>query len=107
MTEPKPREALAREFLDPSSEYGPIDGWWWEAGRLDRERLTWQLEELKAKGVAGTWFYPRYIHGEPLGCDPPYFSDEWWEFVRFVTEEHKRLGMTSWFSNWELLSFTK
>ena len=99
------RGGLARAFQDPPVEYGPIDGYWWEGGRLDKDRLRWQLEELKDKGIAGTWFYARFLGGEPLGSDPAYFSDEWWEFTRFVAEEHRRLGMLNWTSNWTLLGF--
>ena len=48
------REAVQREFRNPSSEYGPIDCWWWEAGHLDRERMRGQLEEMKEKGIRST-----------------------------------------------------
>jgi alpha-L-rhamnosidase/Glycosyl hydrolases family 2, sugar binding domain len=99
------RAALARQFRDPPPEYGPIDGWWWEAGRLDRDKLRWQLEELRDKGISGTWFYARFLYGEPLGSQPPYFSDEWWEFTRFAAQEHQRLGLIDWFSNWTALQF--
>lgn len=99
------RDTLAETFQDPPARYGPIDGYWWEGGQLDQDRLRWQLEELKDKGIAGTWFYARFLGGEPLGSDPGYFSDEWWDFTRFVAEEHRRLGMLNWTSNWTLLGF--
>ncbi|HEY7045459.1 MAG TPA: hypothetical protein VH419_17445, partial [Nocardioidaceae bacterium] len=92
-------------FADPPPEYRPIDGWWWEAGQLDREKLRWQLEEFRDKGIAGTWFYARYLYDEPLGSQPGYMSPGWWEYTRFVAEEHKRLGMIDWFSNWTALQF--
>ena len=99
------REMLARGFANPPTEYGPIDGWWWEAGELDREKLRWQIEEFKDKGIVGTWFYARYLYGEPLGSQPGYMSPGWWEFTSFAAEEHKRLGMIDWFSNWTALQF--
>lgn len=99
------RDVLAQRFQDPPLEYGPIDGYWWEGGRLDKDRLRWQLEELKDKGISGTWFYARFLADEPLGSDPGYFSDEWWEITRFVAEEHRRLDMLNWTSNWTLLGF--
>ena len=37
------RQSLLGQFADPSSEYGPIDCWWWEAARVSRDKLTWQL----------------------------------------------------------------
>jgi alpha-L-rhamnosidase/Glycosyl hydrolases family 2, sugar binding domain len=99
------RDWLRREFSEPASEYGPIDGWWWEAGRLDRERMSWQLREFKDKGIAGTWFYARYLYDEPLASEPRYFSDDWWEFTRFAAEEQRRLGLRNFFSNWTALEF--
>jgi alpha-L-rhamnosidase/Glycosyl hydrolases family 2, sugar binding domain len=99
------KEALARIFKDPPREYAPIDNWWWEAGHLDNKKITWQLQEFKDKGSAGTWFYPRWVYGESLSSDPPYWSQQWWDFTRFAAEEHKRLGLTSWCSNWTQMAF--
>src|SRR4051794_14641758 len=42
------------KFANPPNEYRPVDCWWWENGTLTKERLTWQLEEMHAKGVGGT-----------------------------------------------------
>ena len=96
---------LSAQFRDPPWEYGPIDCWWWEAGRLDRERMRWQLEEMKAKGIAGTWLYPRFVYGQPLGPTPQYWTDEWWDITRFSAEEHQRLGMQMWFNDWTAHQF--
>jgi hypothetical protein len=94
------KEILLREFRKPPLEYGPIDCWWWEAEHLTKERMTWQLEEMKAKGVAGTWFYPRFVYEEPLRSDPAYWTEEWWNLTKFAVEELQRLGMYSWFNDW-------
>ena len=75
--------------------------WFWETGELDKERITWQLEELKKKGVGGTWYYPRYLDGERYGTWPAYFSEAWWAFFRHSVAEHERLGLEAWFSGWE------
>ena len=99
------REWLRDEFAEPPSEYAPIDGWWWEAGRLDRERMSWQLREFKDKGLGGTWFYARYLYDEPLASEPRYFSADWWAFTRFAAEEQRRLGLRTFFSNWTALEF--
>ena len=102
---PFSKEELARLFRRPPREYGPIDCWWWEAGPLDRERMRWQLEEMNEKGIAGTWYYPRFTSGEPLASDPPYWTEEWWDFVRFSMEEHRRLGMAAWLNDWTAHQF--
>ncbi|MBC8229966.1 hypothetical protein H8E77_10515, partial [bacterium] len=86
-------------------EYGPIDCWWWEAGHLDKERMRWQLEDMKEKGVAGTWYYPRFVYGQPLSSDPHYWTEEWWDFTKFSIEEHRRLGMQVWFNDWTAHQF--
>ena len=94
------RDVLLRQFSNPPSEFGPIDCWWWEGGRLDKEQMRWQLEDMRAKGVSGTWYYPRFVHDQPLSCDPKYWTEKWWEFTRFAIEEHRRLGLIYWFSDW-------
>ena len=92
---------LLQLFREPSLDYSDFVTWFWETGELDKERLTWQLEELKKKGVGGTWYYPRYLDGERYGTEPAYFTEEWWEFFRHSVAEHSRLGLQAWFSCWE------
>jgi hypothetical protein len=101
-SEPKTlsREVLLEGFRSPSEDYGEIDCWWWEAGHVTEEKLRWELEELKDKGIAGPFLYPRFLNNEPLRPDPPYWSEEWWERVRFTLESGQQLGLRSWFSDW-------
>jgi len=99
-------EALLRVFQAPPPEYGSIDCWWWEAGAvLSREELRRQLEELKAAGISGTWYYPRYLQGEPLQSEPAYWTEEWWELFAFSLREHRRLGLAAWVSDWTAFEF--
>jgi len=90
---------MMKSFRDPGPEFGPIDCWWWDAARLSEEKLKWQLEQMSQQGVAGTWWYPRFLEG-PLRSDPPYWSDRWWDMTAFSMQQHQRLGMVSWFSDW-------
>jgi hypothetical protein len=99
------REALLRAFRTPPPEYGPVDCWWWEGAALSREKMRRQLEEMKAAGVHGTWYYPRYLEGEPLQSDPAYWTEEWWELFEFSLREHRRLGMVAWVSDWTAFEF--
>ena len=41
---------LKRQFQNPSDSFGPVDTWWWEAAPVTREKITEQLEQLKAQG---------------------------------------------------------
>lgn len=67
---------------------------------MSKEQMTWQLEQIKDKGVAGSWYYPRYVRGEAYGPHPEYWSDGWWELFEHYVAEHKRLGLTVWFADW-------
>jgi len=98
-TKTLPYAALLEEFGNPPAQYGQIDLWWWEAGHLSKEKMRWELEQLKDKGIAGTWLYPRFVYDEPLRPDPKYWSEGWWDFVRFAMQESQHLGLTSWFSD--------
>ena len=99
MHEPTDTE-LAQLFAEPPLEYSDFLTYFWECGKLSKEQLTWQLEKLKEQGVGGTWYYPRYVRGEPYGVSPPYWSDGWWEIFEHYVAEHERLGMTVWFAEW-------
>ena len=98
-TDPSRADLLAL-FENPPAEYGDFATWFWETGTLTKERITWQLERMKAAGVSGTWYYPRYVGTEPLATDPPYWSDEWREIFNHSVAEHRRLGMKAGFSDW-------
>ncbi len=84
---------LKKEFMSPDYSYwGEVPLWWWEADSLDKERITWQLEELSAKGVKAVC----PIQRSPARCYPESFSKEWWETMAYVNKECQRLGMRLW-----------
>src|SRR5688500_7053948 len=76
------KEALAQLFRNPPQEFAPIDNWWWEGGKVDREKLVLQLKDLKDKGIGGTWFYVRWVYGESLSSIPHYWTEQWWDLTR-------------------------
>ena len=67
---------------------------------MTKERLRWQLEEMHAKGVGGTWLYPTVRRSQPRSSEPGFWTDGWWEFVRFALDEHQRLGMVQYANDW-------
>ncbi len=84
---------LQSEFMDPDYSYwGEVPLWWWEADSLDKERVTWQLEKLSAKGVKAVC----PIQRSPARSYPESFSKEWWETIAYVHTECERLGMRLW-----------
>lgn len=84
---------LRASFVKPDhARWGEVPLWWWEGDRMTKERVTWQLETLAAKGVKAVC----PIQRSPGRCDPPSFSDSWWEMFEYAYAECKRLGMTLW-----------
>lgn len=94
------REELRRQFADPPPEFGLYPCWWWEGQRVTKEKITWQLEEMKKAGTFGTFFYLRYGGEEPFAVTPAYGTNEFLDLFRFSLEEHRRLGMEAYFSEW-------
>ncbi len=84
---------LHANFVSPDYSYwGEVPLWWWEADSLNKERITYQLEELSSKGVKAVC----PIQRSPARCYPESFSKEWWEIMAFVNKECQRLGMRLW-----------
>ena len=84
---------LKKSFASPDYSYwGEVPLWWWEADSLDKERVTWQLEALSAKGVKAVC----PIQRSPARSYPESFSKEWWEMLSYVHKECERLGMRLW-----------
>ena len=89
----------------PDRSFGEVPFYWWTGDRLDKARLTAQLEALAAKGVAGVQV--NYAHrdrggeenlsyggaGRTIDGDPMPFSEEWWDVFSFAARECERLGM--------------
>lgn len=91
--EPPTYEELRRAFATPDhARWGEVPLWWWEGDRMAKERVTWQLETLAAKGVKSVC----PIQRSPGRCDPQSFSPQWWEMFQYVHKECRRLGMTLW-----------
>jgi hypothetical protein len=84
---------LTDAFITPDhATWGEVPLWWWEADSLSKERITWQLEKLAAKGVKAVC----PIQRSPARSFPESFSKEWWEMVSYVNKECERLGMRLW-----------
>ncbi len=96
LTIPKPisHAALLERFKSPPGEYAPISFYFWNGEALTRERLSWQLEQVRAQGIMGT--IVSYIHQPDDRLDPgdpPVFSEDWWALFTWFIAESKRLGM--------------
>lgn len=80
-------------FVAPPAGYGEVAFYWWVGEPLTKERLAWQLEQLKDHHLTGLQI--NYAHSDEGGdawgltytSDPPLFSEAWWElFVWFAAK---------------------
>jgi len=91
----------AQEYRTPSSSFvTPPDSarprvyWWWLYNRVDKEGITRDLEEFRAKGISGvnlicTGGYAG--QGAILGVE--FLGDQWRDLFRHALREAKRLNI--------------
>ncbi len=85
-------------FQTPPPGYGIVPFYWWLGDPLTRERLTWQLDQMKDMGVSG--YQINYAHSDKGGrtygltypSDPPLFSDQWWALTGWFMAEAQKQG---------------
>ena len=95
-------------FRKPPQGYGEVAFYWWLGDPLTRERLSWQMDQLQGKGVAG--LQVNYAHSDSGGRsygltftnDPPLFSERWWELYGWFLEAAKKRGMAVSLSDYTL-----
>lgn len=80
---------LKRTFLAPPDEFTPTP-FWFLNDELDRDELKRQLLDFYEKGIRSFVIHPR--KGLPLTT--PYLSDVFLDYVEYLVEEAKALGMT-------------
>ncbi len=85
---------LREGFSNPPWGYGEVPFWWWTGDPLDRDRLLWQLEQLRAAGCPGVQI--NYAHDPGMTTypvEPPIFSEAWWDTFRWLAGECKKRNM--------------
>jgi hypothetical protein len=101
-------------FQKPPRGYGQVPFYWWVGDKLQKDRLIWQLDKLKEKGICGLQVnYPHFASMPETGhegwptCpgDPAVFSEEWWElWCWYVAEVKKRdmaVGLSDYTIHWD------
>ena len=85
---------LSQSFTSPPDQAKPSVYWWWLFNRIDKESITRDLEEFKAKGISGVNLM---CNGGYAGVEPlpgvKFQSPEWWELFRHMIKETKRLDL--------------
>lgn len=63
--------------------------WSWN-GRLEKECLIAEMKDMKRVGIGGFFIHAR------AGLEVPYFSDEWFELIRFCAEYACSIGLEAY-----------
>lgn len=87
-------EALRDSFISPPDSARPRVYWWWLYNRVDREAITRDLEEFRAKGISGVNLICTggYAGKAPLpGVE--FLGKEWRELFRHAVSEARRLNI--------------
>ena len=77
---------LLNEFKNPDNRLGPAPFWFLNE-KLDEEELSWQIKEMKEKGLSGYVMHARY------GLEVKYLSEEWFKKIEHIIKESQKLGM--------------
>lgn len=87
---------LAHEFATPPDAARPWVYWFRMDGQIDRDDITRDLEEMRAKGIGG------FLQWDNLGIGANvqqpvigvrWLSPQWWELFRHTVGEAQRLGL--------------
>ncbi|MEI6050587.1 MAG: glycosyl hydrolase [Bacteroidota bacterium] len=95
-------------FINPPKGYGEVPFYWWQGDTLTRERLLWQLDQLKNKGISSLQI--NYSHLDSGGLTyglsnpskPALFTDSWWKLFKWFAAEAQNRNMTVSLSNYTL-----
>jgi hypothetical protein len=87
---------LASSFDNPPDSVRPSCFWWWFNSLVDREGITRDLEEFRAKGMGAVTIV---CTGNDYGVaemprGPVFLSPEWMDLYRYALKEAGRLGLT-------------
>jgi len=88
---------LAQGFVSPPDQAKPRVYWCWLNGLVNKEGITRDLEEFKAKGVGGVLLFDTGGTGAPFSPPippgPTFLSAEWRELYKHALREADRLGI--------------
>lgn len=76
-----------------TQEAKPYTRWWWLGSAVDKEGLTYNLEEMARVGIGGVEITPIYGVKNNDKNEIPYLSPKWMQMLSHVESEGARLGI--------------
>jgi len=103
-----PKMDVLPGFINPPKGYGEVSFYWWLGDTLTHDRILWQLDQLKDKGITGLQI--NYCHTDKGGAtygltypsQPALFSDKWWELFQWFLKEARKRDMSVSLSDYTL-----
>jgi hypothetical protein len=95
-------------FLNPPKGWGEVPFYWWQGDSLTHERLLWQMDQLKNKGISSLQI--NYSHRDSGGLTyglsnpskPALYTDDWWNLFKWFAAEAQNRNMTVSLSDYTL-----
>jgi len=96
------RKELSKQAVDPAAFLNPPISarpgafWAWLEGRVNLDRITYELEEMKAKGMGGAdiWDVHAYINpNQTIPAGPTFLGEASLKAIAHALREAKRLGL--------------
>lgn len=92
-TTPSQEQSPETEWYTPTRENKPFVRWWWLGSAVDKEGLTYNLEEFARAGIGGYEVTPIYgVKGNEEN-DIDYLSPKWMNMYEYLVSESKRLDL--------------
>ena len=80
---------IISQFREPDRKYSVL-AFWFLSGKLEEEKLRWQIDEMVDKGVYGGFMHPRAY------LETPYLEQEWWDAIDACVDEARKTGFSAW-----------
>ena len=85
-------------FQNPPPGFGTVPFYWWLGDPLTKERLGWELEQMRGMGVSG--YQINYAHSDKGGrsygltypSEPALFSEDWWKLTGWFMQRGEGAG---------------
>ncbi len=91
------KEVMTQDgFMNPPLYARPGAFWPWLNGSVSRERISYELEEMKAKGMSGADIWDVRAHADPdkmIPAGPAFLEAESLEAIGHAVKEAGRLGL--------------
>lgn len=83
----------AQPLPTPTRETRPGLRWWWLGSAVDKQNLTWNLEQYAKAGAGAVEITPIYGVQDNDKNDIPYLSPKWMDMLRYTEAENNRLDI--------------